>query len=46
MYSFQLYFVEVYFFSQSSVFLLLFCQGVLCVLEVFKINTLGVVCQR
>jgi len=32
--------------SQPTVFLMLCCQGVLCALEVIKINTLGVFCQR
>ena len=32
--------------SQPTVFLMLCCQGVLCALEVVKINTLGVFCQR
>ena len=32
--------------SKPTVFLVLCCQVVLCVLEVVKINTLGVFCQR
>ena len=32
--------------SKPTVFLVLCCQGGLCVLEVVKINTLGVFCQR
>ena len=38
--------IAIVLISVCTVFLVLCCQGVLCALEVVKINTLGVFCQR